>query len=359
MASPQEQASLSDLVRFQAQQMTQLLAAINGLVTLQTAASSAPPTPPPVPTPSPTAPPFRAFTPDVERWPKYITQLEAHFAAYNIPEFEASRPPPPWPTTQPMASPPLAPTPRAHLPSSPLPVRSPAPDRRLSPPPRPHLRPPPPPCSSTVPEPMDAEAAVTLLPLPSPMDVVAPPPHPSIPSGVARTCVRRPPTEKPTCAVCGGAHVASYRGCEVWKRAIARQRGQTPAPRPKKPATRRPGVPFVAAASGAPSAVPTASAAPAPAASEGMPTPEALRLPHSCSWRNRELPFPGRRPDCAPPTAGAGANATWVPSTRHRQSSSPRWTLTAKEPRLPLPVTGPRLLPPPLTWITSLRSSLP
>ncbi|XP_047100782.1 uncharacterized protein LOC124719359 [Schistocerca piceifrons] len=88
MASPQEQASVSDVVRFQSQQMTQLLAAINGLVTLQTAATLAPPTPPPVPTPSPMAPPFRAFSPDVERWPEYIVQLEAHFVAYNIPGTE-------------------------------------------------------------------------------------------------------------------------------------------------------------------------------------------------------------------------------------------------------------------------------
>ncbi|XP_049861539.1 translation initiation factor IF-2-like [Schistocerca gregaria] len=82
-----------------------------------------------------------------------------------------------------------------------------------------------------------------------------------------------PPTEKPTCALCGGAHVASYRGCEVWKRAIARQRGQTPAPRPKKPATRRPGVSFAAATSGAPSAVPAASADPPPAARQRGQTP--------------------------------------------------------------------------------------
>ncbi|XP_049813627.1 uncharacterized protein LOC126260345 [Schistocerca nitens] len=83
MASPQEQASLSDLVLFQAQQMTQLLAAINGLVTLKTAATSVPRTSPPVPTPSPTAPPFRAFGPDVE-------------------QLEASRPPPPPPPPPPM-----------------------------------------------------------------------------------------------------------------------------------------------------------------------------------------------------------------------------------------------------------------
>ncbi|XP_046988359.1 translation initiation factor IF-2-like [Schistocerca americana] len=62
---------------------------------------------------------------------------------------------------------------------------------------------------------------------------------------------------------------------DVWKRAIARQRGQTPAPRPKTPATRRPGVSFAAAASGAPSAVPTASVAPAPTASKAVLTPEA------------------------------------------------------------------------------------
>ncbi|XP_047004552.1 translation initiation factor IF-2-like [Schistocerca americana] len=80
----------------------------------------------------------------------------------------------------------------------------------------------------------------------------------------------------PTCALCGSTHVASYRGCELWKRAIARQRGHTPAPRPKKPATRWPGVSFAAATSGAPSAVP---AAPAPAASEAVPTPEAPAPP--------------------------------------------------------------------------------
>ncbi|XP_049837967.1 nematocyst expressed protein 3-like [Schistocerca gregaria] len=89
----------------------------------------------------------------------------------------------------------------------------------------------------------------------------------------------RPPTEKPTCALCGGAHVASYRGCEVWKRAIARQRGQTPAPRPKKPATRWPGVSFAEATSGAPSAVPAASAAPAPAAFDVVPIHEAPEPP--------------------------------------------------------------------------------
>ncbi|XP_049845387.1 translation initiation factor IF-2-like [Schistocerca gregaria] len=95
----------------------------------------------------------------------------------------------------------------------------------------------------------------------------------------SRSACPRPPTEKPTCALCGGAHVASYRGCEVWKRVIARQRGQTPAQRPKKPATRRPGASLAAATSGAPSAVPAASAAPAPAASEAVPTPEAPAPP--------------------------------------------------------------------------------
>ncbi|XP_046986086.1 leucine-rich repeat extensin-like protein 3 [Schistocerca americana] len=111
------------------------------------------------------------------------------------------------PTTPAVPHPLLAPPPRARLPSSsPQPVRSPAPDGRLSPPPWPHLRPPlPPPCSSTVPEPMDAEAAITppppppcssvvpelmdaeaaAIPLP-PMEVVAPP-HPSIPSGGAQS----------------------------------------------------------------------------------------------------------------------------------------------------------------------------
>ncbi|XP_049852540.1 proline-rich protein 36-like [Schistocerca gregaria] len=93
-----------------------------------------------------------------------------------------------------------------------------------------------------------------------------------------RSACPRPPTEKPTCALCGGAHVPSYRGCEVWKRAIARQRGQTPAPHPKKPATRRPGVSFAAASGGA-LTVPAASAAPAPAASDGVPIPEAPAPP--------------------------------------------------------------------------------
>ncbi|XP_046986172.1 leucine-rich repeat extensin-like protein 3 [Schistocerca americana] len=85
----------------------------------------------------------------------------------------------------PTAPPPLAPPPRKRLPASPLPVRSPAPDGRLSPLPRPHLQPLPPPCSSAAAEPMDAEADVTPPP-PSPMEVVFPPPHPSIPSGGAR-----------------------------------------------------------------------------------------------------------------------------------------------------------------------------
>ncbi|XP_049835129.1 uncharacterized protein LOC126278897 [Schistocerca gregaria] len=96
------------------------------------------------------------------------------------------------PTTPPTAPPPLSPPPRALLPSPSLPVQSPALDGRLSPAPQPHLRPPPspssPPCSSAVPEPMDAEAAVTPSPAPppSPMEIVAPPPHPSIHSGGAR-----------------------------------------------------------------------------------------------------------------------------------------------------------------------------
>ncbi|XP_049852297.1 uncharacterized protein LOC126330225 [Schistocerca gregaria] len=71
----------------------------------------------------------------------------------------------------------------------------------------------------------------------------------------------RPPTEKPTCALCGGAHVPSYRG-----------------PHPKKPATRRPGVSFAVASGGA-LTVPAASAAPAPATSDGVPIPEAPAPP--------------------------------------------------------------------------------
>ncbi|XP_049845430.1 neural Wiskott-Aldrich syndrome protein-like [Schistocerca gregaria] len=82
-------------------------------------------------------------------------------------ELEASRLPPPRPTT-----PPTAPPPRARLQPSPLPVRLLAADRRLPPPPR----------FSAVLEPMDAEAAVTPPPH---VEVVAPPPHPSIPSSGA------------------------------------------------------------------------------------------------------------------------------------------------------------------------------
>ncbi|XP_049845166.1 protein diaphanous-like [Schistocerca gregaria] len=115
-----------------------------------------------------------AFNPDVERWLEYIAQLEANFAAYNIPELDASRLPPPQPTTPPTAPPALAP-PRARLPSPPLPFRLPAPDGPTSSPPPP---PPPPPCSFAVPELMDAGAAITPPPL-SPLEVVAPPPHPS------------------------------------------------------------------------------------------------------------------------------------------------------------------------------------
>ncbi|XP_049829072.1 nischarin-like [Schistocerca gregaria] len=119
----------------------------------------------------------------------------------------------------------------------------------------------------------------------------------------------RPPTEKPTCALCGGAHVASYRGCEVWKRAIARQRGQTPAPHPKKPATRRPGVSFAAATSGAPSAVPAASAAPAPAASDAVPIPEA--------------PAPPQLLVADPGTASPGPSARPRPANRLRGGQRP------------------------------------
>ncbi|XP_047120625.1 proline-rich receptor-like protein kinase PERK2 [Schistocerca piceifrons] len=91
-------------------------------------------------------------------------------------ELEASQLPAPRTRT-----PPTAPPPGACLRSSPLPVRSAAPDGRLPPLPR----------SSAVPEPMDAEAAVTPPPPPppaSPAEVVAPPPPPppSLPSSGAR-----------------------------------------------------------------------------------------------------------------------------------------------------------------------------
>ncbi|XP_049829147.1 nischarin-like [Schistocerca gregaria] len=119
----------------------------------------------------------------------------------------------------------------------------------------------------------------------------------------------RPPTEKPTCALCGGAHVATYRGCEVWKRAIARQRGQTPAPHPKKPATRRLGVSFAAATSGAPPAVPAATAAPAPAASDAVPIPEA--------------PAPPQLLVADPGTASPGTSARPRPANRRRGGQRP------------------------------------
>ncbi|XP_047002832.1 protein TRACHEARY ELEMENT DIFFERENTIATION-RELATED 7A-like [Schistocerca americana] len=102
-------------------------------------------------------------------------------------ELEASRFPPPQPTTPPTAPPPLAPPPRALLPPLPLPVRSPARGEHLSRPPWPHLRQLPlsppslPQCSSAVSEPMDAEAATTPPPSISPMEIVAPPPHPTTP----------------------------------------------------------------------------------------------------------------------------------------------------------------------------------
>ncbi|XP_046980530.1 pollen-specific leucine-rich repeat extensin-like protein 4 [Schistocerca americana] len=82
-------------------------------------------------------------------------------------ELEASQLLSPQPTTPPTAPLPLAPPPQVHLLSTPMPVQSPAPDGHLSPPPRPHLWP-------------------SLPPPPSPsMEIVVPPPHPSIPSGNA------------------------------------------------------------------------------------------------------------------------------------------------------------------------------
>ncbi|XP_049789676.1 nascent polypeptide-associated complex subunit alpha, muscle-specific form-like [Schistocerca nitens] len=102
----------------------------------------------------------------------------------------------------------------------------------------------------------------------------------------------------------------TYRGCEVWKRAIARQRGQTPAPHQKKPATRRPGVSFAAATSGTPSAAPAASVAPAPAASEAVPTPEAPTPPP-------QLPV------AAPGTAFPGTSAGPRPANRRRGGHRP------------------------------------
>ncbi|XP_049837935.1 uncharacterized protein LOC126282321 [Schistocerca gregaria] len=134
-------------------------------------------------------------------------------AAGSFPaELDASRLPLPQPTALPTTSLPLA-----VLQPPPLPVRCPAPGWRLPPPPRPHLQPPPSPssCSSAVPELMDAEAAITLPPSPSPMQVVAPPPHPSIPSDgerpgqVFHRAFSSLPREQ--FAIAGGLHARQFR----------------------------------------------------------------------------------------------------------------------------------------------------
>ncbi|XP_049845467.1 uncharacterized protein LOC126298206 [Schistocerca gregaria] len=148
-----------------------------------------------------------------------------------------------------------------------------------------------------------------------------------------RSACPRLPTEKPTCALCGGAHVASYRGCEVWKRAIARQRAQTPAPNPKKPATRRPGVSFAAATSGAPSAVPAASAAPAPAASDAVPIPEAPAPPPQLLLADPGTASPGPsarpRPDnCLRGGQGPVGTQRSAPSVEQPQVDSPSESAT-------------------------------
>ncbi|XP_049794630.1 numb-like protein [Schistocerca nitens] len=164
----------------QAQQMTPLLAAVNGLVTLQTAAASAPPMPPPVPQMTPSVPPFRAFSPGSERWPEYIAQLEAQLVAYNIPELDSPQLPLQQPMTQLTAAPLLLPMVRVPL-TAPL-IWSAALGGRLSSPPWPHLQLPLLSCYFVVPEPMDSDVDVT--PPLSPMEVVAPTLCLSIPSGV-------------------------------------------------------------------------------------------------------------------------------------------------------------------------------
>ncbi|XP_049806934.1 translation initiation factor IF-2-like [Schistocerca nitens] len=111
-----------------------------------------------------------------------------------------------------------------------------------------------------------------------------------------------------------------------------------------------------AAASGAPSAVPPASAAPAPAASEAVPTPEAPAPPPQLLVAEPGAASPGTSAGLRPANRRRGGRHPV--GTQHRQSSSPRSTLTAKQPRLPLPATGPCLLPPPLTWPASSCSSL-
>ncbi|XP_047106333.1 skin secretory protein xP2-like [Schistocerca piceifrons] len=143
-----------------------------------------------------------------------------------------------------------------------------------------------------------------------------------------------------------------YRGCEVWKRAIARQRGQTPAPCLKKPATRRPGVSFAAATSEAPFAVPAGSAAPAPAASEAVPMPEAPAPPPQLLVADLSTASPGTSAEPRPANRRRGGHRPV--GTQHSAPS-----VEQPQPRLPLPAAEPRRLPPPLTWPTSSRNSLP
>ncbi|XP_049845404.1 translation initiation factor IF-2-like [Schistocerca gregaria] len=142
------------------------------------------------------------------------------------------------------------------------------------------------------------------------------------------------------------------RGCEVWKRSIARQRGQTPAPRPKKPATRRPGVSFAAATSGAPSAVPAALAAPAPAASEAVPTPEAPAPPPQLLVADPGTASPGTSAGLRPANRRRGGQRPVGTQRSAPSVEQPQVDSHASQPRHPLPATGPRRLPPPLTWPT-------
>ncbi|XP_047104445.1 extensin-like [Schistocerca piceifrons] len=75
-----------------------------------------------------------------------------------------------------------------------------------------------------------------------------------------------------------------------------------------------------------PRAVPTPEA-PAP------PPPQPVAVPGTAS----PGPSAGPRPHQPP---ARGVTDQWAPNAQHRLSSSPRWTLTAKQPRPPLSCAG-------------------
>ncbi|XP_049855359.1 nematocyst expressed protein 3-like [Schistocerca gregaria] len=113
---------------------------------------------------------------------------------------------------------------------------------------------------------------------------------------------------------------------------------------------------FAAATSGAPSAVPAASAAPAPAASDAVPIPEAPAPPPQLLVADpgTACPEPSARPRPANRLRGGqrpvGTQRS-APSVEQPKVDSPSESATP-----PPSSDGPRRLPPPLTWPTSSRS---